>query len=323
MTQTSHLASLLRLPALLLALYAAILAYTHITYVGDLTLYSGAQETARAAAHDALVHNQSPVQGWNAIGGDGINIRIAVPYAVEAAHRYTGVAVGTLYKATDLLALWVTLLLLFVYLRRWFEPTLSLLAITFVAALLPLTFAFHYYHPWDRAGLLAWLLALFALRDQRWILFACAMLVAMLIKYDAIVLPILYFLAHARRDNWPRILRETLPAVIVALGSYVLLRALLPGGSEARDIFHHLARNSQMLLGQGLSYPPLLAFLLPAALTIAAWSQLDRFMRSCVLFVLILVPLMFATTNFEEVRAEQIYLLLLMPATLRGVQRLS
>ena len=69
------------------------------------------------------------------------------------------------------------------------------LARLYFAPILPLTFALHFYHPYDRASLVAWLLAIWCARARRFWEFSAVAIVAVLIKFDAIVLPGLYFWA--------------------------------------------------------------------------------------------------------------------------------
>ena len=70
-------------------------------------------------------------------------------------------------------------------------------------------------------------------------------------------------------------------------------------------------------------YPPLLVFGPTLALALFGAPRGDRLMRAMALFgVLLLVPL-FIATNFVEVRAQMPMFVLLLPAAIAGLQRLT
>jgi hypothetical protein len=119
-----------------------------------------------------------------------MNIRVVIPYLVEFLHDETGARVLRLYKAVDIICIWLAFITFFAYLRQQFTAWESSLACLYFAAILPLTFgrakypgkshsfgrvsapssstplshfwirrmmrrALHFYHPYDRASLLA------------------------------------------------------------------------------------------------------------------------------------------------------------------------
>jgi hypothetical protein len=309
------------LKGVLLALLALVMTIVQANFVGDITIYSLNSANERETSHEDIIHNQAPAGGWDAKGENGVNIRIAIPYLVEFLHRTTNARVLQLYKGVDLVFLWLGFLILFFYLRRWFVPAESLFALVYFAAISPLTFAFHSYQPWDRASLVGWLLGFWAARDERfWTFFAIA-IAAFIIKYDAIMLPALYFLAHVNRQNWRKIVLQSLVAGATLLAIFVALRILLPGGFEPRDLPATVLRNIKLIAGNPLFYAPSLAFALPLVLAALGYASADRFIRACLWFAGLVAMAMFVTTNFEEVRAEQMLFPLLAPAALLGLRR--
>jgi hypothetical protein len=244
-------------------------------------------------------------------------------------HNATAIRVTVLYKLIDLVFLWFGILIFFAFLRRWFTVPESLLACLYLGTVLPLTFAFHNYHPWDRAGFLTWLLAFWAARDKRFWAFFAITIVAMLVKWDTIVLAALYLLANLNRQNSGKIIFQTCVVGATSLAIFIGLRILIPGGfdptvggvlSDSLDI---IRRNVRLMTTSFFSFAPFLAFGLPLLLAIIGYRDSDRFMRACLWFAGLLTIPVFAWTTFEEVRAEFMLLPLLAPAALQGMRRIG
>jgi hypothetical protein len=259
---------------------------------------------------------------WSSFGGNGSNIRVGAVYLAEAAHRLTGARVATAYFVLDTVTLFCALLILFIYLQRWIETPLALLGVLYVCAVLPLTYALHFFHPWDRLSLLSWIVALHLLRDRRLFWFALALVVDVVVKYDIVLLPGLYWLAFITRANWRSVTLKTSALFAVSFGTFAVLRVLLPGGFEPRHFGQQLSVNLHDLAALRLAYPPLLGFAVPVALAAIGFRQADSFARSSALFAALLcIPLVLAT-NFQEFRAEMPILILLLPAALVGCRAL-
>jgi len=208
----------------------------------------------------------------------------------------------------------------FVFLRKWFTKEYSLIAILFLAMLLPATYAFHSFHPWDRLGVLTWLLFAWAAREDKVWLCVVILAVAVLNKYDAVVLPGLYFLAHVSKQTWKTVIVKTGLMFILGLGIYISLKFAFPGGDVSRDIFATMTRNIHTMLEMNISYPPILAFTIPVIFSLFAWRSIDQFQRASFLFaLLVLIGPLFLLTNFEELRAEFALLMFMGPATLTGL----
>jgi len=310
--------------ALLVCFVGAVTLIDQV-WVGSLTVYSDARIQAREASHEAVLHNRLPpgVSSWGAMGANGTNVRILTVWTVEGLHRLSGVSVDKCYRLVETVSLFLFLLALWLYLRHWFEPTLAMLGLASVAAILPLTYFFHFYQPWDKPSWLAWVLLLILLRSGQLVVFALLLAVSVTIKYDTVLLPALYFLAAGSRG---RILRSMLVAAslfVASFGTYYLLRVLIPGGFATRSAVAFAQSNLSALSYWNLRYPPLLALGIPGVLGAVGWSAVDRFIRACYIFGLLLLPVFFLQTNFIEVRALIPVLVLLLPAALAGFRRLS
>lgn len=309
--------------AVLLAWLAFIVSTVEVHFVGDLTLYSPNSNAVRAEMHERVIRNQPPENGWAALGANGINIRIAVPYLVEFVHYLTGARVAWIYQGVDFCCLWLGTVILFLFLNRQFTVLESALACGYFAAILPITFAFHVYHPYDRVSFLAWLLCIWCARSGRIREFGIVSIIAVLIKYDAIMLPVLFFACNCNRQNWRRLLIQCSLISATLISLVALLIALIPGGFEARDPEALILRNLTMMIGTGLlPYAPILAFGLPLALAISGYGVGDRFVRASVWFAGLIAVILFATSNFQEVRAEQMLVPLLAPGALLGLRRI-
>jgi hypothetical protein len=313
-----------RLRVLLLVVLTGSLTLAHQYWVGGATIYDAALEARRAAIHEYILHNKVPIGvRWSSLGANGTNIRIGAVFLAEAVHQATGVRIHLAYKILDTVALFGTLLLLFVFLRIWFPSAYALVGLLYVASVLPMTYFLHAFHPWDRLGLLGWLVSLLLLHKNRLAWLALALMLTTVIKYDIILFPGLYFLAKVDRQNWRRIVPRTVALFAVTFGTYAALRILIPGGFDATlSVMDLAATNLRDFLSAPFAYPQLLAFTLPLLLGAISVRSADRFVKACFLFgVLLFVPLL-AQSNFIEIRAQMAPLVLTIPAGLLGLFQL-
>lgn len=311
------------LPAVMACALAASITITMQAWIGSATIYSAQVADRRAEMHAYVLHNQLPPGvSWSELGANSSNIRVATVYFAEGVHRATGADVATIYRYLDTLALWASLLLLLVYLKPTTPPTYRVIGLLWFAAMLPLSYQLHYFHPWDRASLLGWLVLLVLLERRRLVAFGVLLPLAVAIKFDIVVLPVLHFLRDATRRTVQRVAAETAALLAVSFGTYALLRALLPGGSSPRHALPQMLQNVRELGAMRLSYPPLLCFGVPAALVLIGWRYADRGERANAVMGAGVAAILFAITNFAEVRAELPVLVLLLPCALVGARRL-
>jgi len=314
--------TLAKRPRLLLVMLAAALTLGMQYWVGGATIYRSELVGAREALHSYILHNELPPgQTWTTLGAHSSNIRIGVVLAAEVIHRSTGVPVYFAYKAIDTAALFAGMLLLFVFVRRWVPDVYAVLALLYFAAITPLTYFLHIFHPWDRPALVVWLVCLLLLRAKRLGYLAAVLPVAVAIKFDVMVLPVLYLLASVTRENWQSVTWRTVAMLVLTVGTYIALRLALPGGFDSeRTPIEQVALNLRDFAAIPLFYPPLLVFGLPILLGLAGWTSADRFARACWVFAVILTVPLWAKTNFREVRAEMPLMLLFMPCATLGLR---
>lgn len=307
---------------ILLFLLTGVVSLLSTKWVGGSTIYSREREADRLFMHKAVLENRLPEgRTWESYGANGLNIRIAVPYAVDAIHRRTGVGVLAIYRLVDLLCIFVFLNLHFLYLRHWFGSTYCLIATLFMAALLPLTYLFHDFQGWDRPSCVLWILLLILLRDRRLTLFTAVLVLSVFVKFDTILLPLLHWLCRVTRTRFWRPSLEAAGLFALTFGLYYGLQELLPGGVEPRSYSGYIAGNTRSLLENHVASPPLLVFLIPVLLAATGWRDGDRFQRSAALFALSMAVVLYVMTNFREVRAAMPLLFLLSPLALAGLRR--
>jgi hypothetical protein len=241
--------------------------------------------------------------------------------AAEAVHRVTHMPVTKAYYLNDTVFLFLTLLLLFGYLRRWFDESYCLLGVLSYAAVLPLTYVLFVFHPWDRLSALLWLLCIYLLRDRRMVLFTIILLVNVAVKYDCVVLPGLYFLAYAERRNWLLIGIKTLGTMALTFATYYALLRLRPGGSEpAGTIGERVVTNLQALNAYRFGFPPLLVYPIPFIAAAIAFRRADRFIQATALFGFLLLIPFALTANFSEFRAQVPAFFCVLPGALMGAR---
>lgn len=321
---SNAVARLLEARIVCLLLLCATLTLTLQEWVGDSTIYASSWVAAREEAHAALLHNRLPpgAASWDAVGMNGANVRIGVVYLAELGHRLSGLRVTHVYHLIDSIALFCSFLLLFAFLRRRAPASHATIGVLFVAALMPLTYYLHRYHPWDRVSLCLWIALVMLLERRKLVPFTLLLAVAVVVKYDVAVLPGLYFLLEADADSWRRVTLRTAGLLLLSFGIYVALSHALPGGSEPRAFYAQMRHNLTVIREMHLRYPPLLMFGLVTAVALYGLRGADRFARACAAFAAIVAVPLFAATNFVEVRAETMLLILLLPAAMAGLARL-
>lgn len=296
-------------------------------WIGSATIYKAELAPRIEATHQAIVDNRVPTgERWDALGLNTTNIRVGTVFLAEGIHRATGLAIPKVYRHLDTIMLFASLLLLVAFLGRLGPPEYALLGALAFAVVLPLTYQLFYFHPWDRLSLFFWILLLMMLEQRRIVLFSVLLAVAMVIKFDVILLPGLYFLATVPplRDR-QGVLRTglvTAALFVMTFGIYEALQIMRPGGFEPVPLAALAAENLQTIRTLGISYPPLLGFSTVLLLAAVGAGRSTRFIRACALFGLLLLMIYVVRARFDEFRTEVPVFLLLLPAALVGVRRL-
>ena len=290
-------------------------------WIGDVTIYQPVNRAKAEVLHQSILDNRPP-QGltWDSLGANGTNIRLGAVFVAEGVHRVMGLSIPRTYLLLDTIYIALGLLLFARFLSTWFRDEYVLIGTLYVIGVLPLTYFLVSYHPWDRLALVFWLLLLLALRSNRILLFALLLPLSVAIKYDAVLLPGLYFLANVTPSTWRRTTLTTVGLFAISFGTFGALQMLRAGGFAPHSIVEQIALNIADLRGMLAWYPPLLAFAVPLLLAAIGFRHGDRFMQASAIFgVLLFVPL-FLQSFFAEFRSQVPMLVLILPCALRGLQ---
>src|SRR5262245_53176337 len=185
-----------------------------------------------------------------------------------------------------------------------------------------------FFHPWDHPSLLCWLIGAMFIRDDRFVPLMFLIPIAVTVKWDIIVLPSLYWLAHCSRDSFKLVTLRTLALGGVAIATLLVLAKSFPGGSDRLETASlwditrwQVSHNWQEFLALHISYPPLLVFGLPLVFASYGFRQAGRFLRvSCLFGVALFIPLVL-NSFFIETRAQMMILALLLPTALIGLSQ--
>lgn len=290
-------------------------------WIGNATIYDGANTASRELMHWRILHNQAPPGGsWESVGSNGINIRVGAVYLAEWLRALTGLRLTTTYALIDTVSLCAFLPLLFVFVRHWASRATSVIAVTSYAALLPLTYFLYAYHPWDRLSALTWLAGLWLIATNRPWWLAALLLPASLMKYDVSMLAFVYWLAWIDRKHWLRVSFLTILCIFTGIGTFIALLIMLPGGFETRSMLEQVATNLQVLRTLPVAWPPLL-FLAP--LVIPVWTGLrrgERIIRVFAAFGVCFIVFAALTANMAEVTSFTPAILSFLPAAAVGVE---
>lgn len=295
-------------------------------WVGALTVYGQDVEAKRLELHSAILANRPPAgRTWESLGARNTNTRVATVWLAEQMHRVVGIPVLKAYVVIDTAALWVSLLLLFCLLRQWFDAIYSLVGLLYFISVLPLTYLFYFFHPWDRLSQCLWILIFLCIKREWFTGLAVTLAASMVVKYDTVPVPAIYWLANVTRATLVPVTLRALGLSLMAVAILIGLVALFPAGAAAAptvtDALAMMGSNARSLERMNLAYPPLLMHGFPTLLALVGWSRADRAARAGVAVGLgCLIPLWFAGSNFHEVRAQVPLTVLLLPAALVGVQ---
>lgn len=298
------------------------------SWVGSKTIYAAGLESRREQLHESIMANQAPGGGtWAQAGALSIQKRVGVVYLAEGLRRISGFPISTVYKLLDSVFLFGSLVALFFYLRKWLPDVYCLIGLLYFCAVLPLTYFFQLFHPWDRPQLALWIILLYLVEQRRFLMLALGLVLSILVKFDTVLLPALYALVHWRKGDEKRVLLESIGLLLLAFGTNSALNHLFPDPHDVSRfslsaVGGMLLSNLHKIRTLHVSFPPLLVLALPALLALAGLRHKGRFVVACTLFGLGLSAVHLALTNYEEIRAHIVVLVLFMPAALMTLRRL-
>ncbi len=306
------------------ALWLGTVTLTMQFWVGQSTIYSASNANKVAIAHERILTNTPPDGGWGSMGMNGVNIRVGAVYLGEAVHRLSGWSVLRSYFVIDTVMLWVALILLLSYLRRFTAPVYAVLGVSFVCAVLPLTYQLFWQHPWDRLSLVAWILIIGLLERERILMAALLLPLAVIVKYDIMLLPGLIGLHSLIRDR--RIViapwAASLGLLSLGIGTYALLRTVLPGGFAPAPVGPQVLSNLAEIRRLNVHWPPFLGFTLPIAFAFLGMRRATPWVQASAVFGLLLFVPFALQSNLAEFRAHLPVLVLILPAAMHGVREL-
>jgi hypothetical protein len=313
----------------LLAILAAVLTVTLQRWVGSLTIYSPELAEKRLKLHEAILHNRPPDgESWVNSGASRTNVRIFTVYLAEGMKQATGMGVLRAYLLLDTVAMVGAFLLLFAHLRSCVPAVLSLVGVLYFGFASVLTYHLHYFHPWDRLSTLCWLIAIMLVRANRFWGLLALLPVGVSVKWDIAAVPGLYALAQTP-IRWEKGRAARTVALAVTAGAVLIaLNWALPGGGRDATAMlsrvpRQLALNWQQVVELNLGYPPILTFALPVILAGIGLRDAPWFDRASCGFAAALSVTLLLLSNFAEVRAHMMILILLLPTALIGLARVA
>lgn len=312
---------------LLLVTFAGVITIALQGWVGVNTIYSKRLAMKRQVLHNAIVKNRPP-EGytWRTLGAKSVQIRIFTVFLAEKIHQITKCDLNRIYMTMDTLCIFAIIIALFAYLQEWFDNLYCLVGVLYFCCFLPLTYFHHYFHPWDRLSLLVWIFLLYLIREGKTLIFAIVLAISITIKFDTILLPGLYFLCKISRENWQKTSLSTAALFIISFGVYYLLIRMFPGDPEYGlgygQVLSQITKNFRAMVALNIRYPPLLGFGIPALLAVLGLPSKGKYVSACVVFGFGLVIPWFLFSNFQEIRAEMVFLVLLLPSSLMSLQML-
>jgi len=135
--------------------------------------------------------------------------------------RLFGLSVEHAYLVQRLGFVWLAFVLFHIYMRHWFDAGRSFAGVVLLAAIMPLTYPLDLQESFSFL-MVSFLLGLWAIRADRPVLFALALILGALDNETTLVLPAVYFFAHVRgwrpRALWDvgwRTLAVAAPAYLV------------------------------------------------------------------------------------------------------------
>jgi hypothetical protein len=310
----------LRLGLLLWLLLSIVIGLQ--AWVGSTTIYAQALEAQREALHFAVLHNKAPNEGgWAAVGALSIQKRVGIVYLAEAIRHSTGWSIGKIYQLLDTIFLFISLLALFFYLRRWLPDIYCLVGVLYFCAVLPMTYFFQLFHPWDRLQLAIWIGLLCWIAQRQFVVLALGLVISIIVKFDTVLLPLLYAMVHFNRRHWQAVLLESIVLLALAFGTYTYLGYHFPAPLDeshftwigVQSLFQS---NGQAMSRLSFRYPPLLVHALALLMALFYLGAKDRLVRASVAFALGMSVVFAVFTHYEEVRAHMVVLVLLLPSAL-------
>ncbi len=143
----------------------------------------------------------------------------------EAIHRFLGTSIQNAY----LLQRWFFVFLAFVafhaFLRRWFDDKIAFAGVVFLSAVMPLTYM-NYLQESAPLLMVTFLLALWAIRDHRPVIYAGILLLGTLNNETMLVLPAVFFFYNFEGFRWGHLLKLAGRTIATCLPAYAVAASI-------------------------------------------------------------------------------------------------
>jgi hypothetical protein len=295
----------------------------NVLWIGSATIYSPEREAQRAMLHRAVLDGELPegAASWSSLGANSIALRPGVPWLADKLSRSMHLDLGRSYQFIEFASVMLALAVLFGLLRRTLTLPMALIGCLYVSALLPLSYFMHYFHPWDKTSLALWLTAVVLLLADRVFTASLIIALAVVVKFDVVVIPMLYVLLFARAMHWRRFLPRLALLCGAAVIPFTALLMLRPAAEEPRDLVEQFTQNAQTFVDKWYMYPPLIGLALPMIMGAIGFRRASHDERALYVFAITIAAILFVTTNFIEIRAEFVPMALSLPCAAHGLDR--
>jgi hypothetical protein len=184
-------------------------------------LVDGPTHEGQFNAHLLLIHGRGPYPD---------QYRVLTPFLAEGL-MLLGLSFVAAYQLLRFVFVAASLCVFHQYLLAWVRPALALAGLFALAAVLPFTYLFYTMQPGDPLNMLVFFLAFLALSRERDAWIVPLVIVGVLNRETAVLLPLLHALVRYRRDPRSRWIALCVTEAVLAAGIYAGLRAVI--GSRA------------------------------------------------------------------------------------------
>jgi hypothetical protein len=140
----------------------------------------------------------------------------------EALHQVFDFSIITSYAITRLVFVFLAFVVFHYFLRKWFSPIASFAGVMILSAAMPVTFLIHDLQESAPLLLLLFILGLWAIREEKDVLFCLFMLLGGgLTNETMLVLPLGYFLYRVRSWKFLHLIKAGLRTILLAFPAFL------------------------------------------------------------------------------------------------------
>lgn len=232
MKTIQHIEKKIDLSALILILsVSAVIAYGYFSRV-DRPNYE-----SRLELHNQIIVGIAPspyrYRILVPIAGEFLTKALSVVFPIKAAFLLS-------YAVYDLLAIFFLLVILFFWLRTWFNREQALIGVLFVAGTMPIALQDHYFQPWSllEAGLFS--AALLAIHRKRYWLLALFVALASLNRETAVFIPLAFLVTIDMKSLLNARSRNEWKPILIFSGLFLIWAAIFLGLRYFRGSASHI-----------------------------------------------------------------------------------